>query len=160
MLSLEWNSTSKASVRRVIPPFVREAIFYFIGVVLAVTVVWFVLRLKHADLRVPINLPGDGVYYALLVKTLMETGWVHHNPSLSAPFELDFYDFPHFDSLHLGIMKVLGLFTRRWAVVLNLYYLLSFPLTTVTCLVLLRRLGLHSAVCLTFSLLYAFQPYH
>jgi phosphoglycerol transferase len=135
-------------------------LLYLAGAVLCVLIAWTVLKLDDADLTIPLNLPGDGVYYALQIKTLIETGWVHHNPLLSAPFELDLYDFAHFDNLHLAIMKVFTLFTSNWAVVLNLYYLVTYPLTTVTALVLLRRLGLPAWLSLACSLLYAFTPYH
>src|SRR5204862_367728 len=41
-----------------------------------------------------------------------------------------------------------------------LYYLLSFPLVTLTALLVLRRLGCAYAPALAVALLYAFLPYH
>jgi phosphoglycerol transferase len=138
----------------------RECRLYLAGVALSLILVAYFLRLHHADLNVPLHIPGDGIYYGLQVKTLIETGWVHENPSLSAPYQLELYDFAHFDNLHLAIMKAIALVTSRWAVVLNVYFLLTFPLTTITALLLMRRLGIHWALSLAGSLLFAFQPYH
>jgi phosphoglycerol transferase len=138
----------------------QECWLYLAGVTLSLLLVAYFLRLNRADLTVPLHVPGDGIYYGLQIKTLIETGWVHENPSLSAPDELELYDFAHFDNLHLAIMKVIALVTSRWAVVLNVYYLLTFPLTTITALLLMRRLGIHWALSLAGSLLFAFQPYH
>jgi hypothetical protein len=138
---------------------VRGAAGYLAGAVLALALAAYTLDLRHADLRVPFNLPGDGVYYAMLVQTMLETGWVHVNPRLSAPFGLELYDFAHFDSLHLAVMKVIGWFRPNWAVILNVYYLLTFPLTAVTALVLLRALRLAWAPALALGVLYAVQPY-
>jgi phosphoglycerol transferase len=138
----------------------REALLYALAVGLAVVLVARVYHLGEFGLSAPFRFKGDAVYYALQIKTLIETGWVYHNPALSAPFELDLYDFAHFDTLHLAVMKLFTAFTSDWAVILNLYYFLTYPLTALTTLLLLRRLGVQPALAVAFSLLYAFQPYH
>jgi phosphoglycerol transferase len=156
------SDTTDAPARpaRRLGPWLREAAGYATGVVLSLAILWQVLGLKKADFRVPLHLPGDGVYYGLLVKTMLETGWVHVNPALGAPFQLELYDFAHFDNLHLGIMKVMGWFSHDWALVFNAFFLLTFPLTTLTTLVLLRAFRVPWAVALAVALLYAFQPFH
>ena len=49
-----------------------------------------------------------------------------------APFGLDLHDFPLVDSLHFLMIKVLALKGHNSAVSYNLYFLLTFPLTTLT----------------------------
>ncbi len=137
-----------------------EFLLYLLASLLSLAFAWKALELGRADWRVPFNLPGDGVYYALLTKTLLETGWVHHNPSLSAPFELTLFDFAHFDNFYLLLMKLIGIFVGEWGTVLNVYYILTFPLTAITSLVLFRWLKIHAAFALALSLLYTLQPYH
>ncbi len=137
-----------------------EGLLYVFASILSIALAWITLDLGQADWRVPFHLPGDGVYYALLSKTLLETGWVHQNPSLSAPFELSLFDFAHFDNLHLLLMKIIGFFRADWGVVLNVYYLLTFPLTAITSLVLFRWLKINAPLALGLSVLYTVQPYH
>src|SRR5689334_5088007 len=45
-------------------------------------------------------------------------------------------------------------------VVYNLYYLLTYPLTALTAMLVFRWLGLTLPAAATGALLYAFQPYH
>jgi len=56
--------------------------------------------------------------------------------------------------------QVIGLFTDDFGKVMNAYYLLTFPLTAVLCLLVLRRLGLSRWPAVVVSVLYALLPYH
>jgi phosphoglycerol transferase len=140
---------------------VREALLCLAGATLAVVLSWYLLDLRRADPRVPLcEVSGDAAFYSMLAKGMVENGWVYHNPSLGAPFGLDLHDFPLFESLHLGVMKGFTLRLANWAVILNAFYLATFPLTAVTAVLLLRRLGVPPALSLAGALLYAFAPYH
>lgn len=57
-------------------------------------------------------------------------------------------------------MKLISLFIPDYASVLNLYFLLTFPLTTVISLFVMRKLNFSNTVSLIGSLLYSFMPYH
>lgn len=141
----------------------REVGLHALALLITALVLCKVFDLGRADLRYPIAMNykgGDGTYYAAQVKILLETGWVYHHPDLGAPFGLDLYDFAHFDALHLLIMKLLGYAFHNWAVVLNVYFLLGYGLTTVTALLLFRHLRIAPAVAVALAILFAFQPYH
>jgi phosphoglycerol transferase len=58
------------------------------------------------------------------------------------------------------LMKLLGWIWNDYAAVGNLYYLLGFPLTTITSLFVFRRFNVSYGPGLLGSLLYAFLPYH
>jgi len=141
---------------------IGEICLHLVGVCLTTLLLIPYLRLHRMDWNYPIALhaAGDGTYYAMLIKILIETGWVYHHPQLGAPFGLELYDFAHFDSLHLFIMKVLSLFSSNWVTILNLYFLIGFPLTTVTSLIFFRSFRWDAWLCLLLSLLFTFQPYH
>jgi phosphoglycerol transferase len=57
-------------------------------------------------------------------------------------------------------MWLISVFTHNPFVVMNLYYLLSFPLITVSSLYVLRHFNVSYVPALFVSLLYAFLPYH
>ena len=64
------------------------------------------------------------------------------------------------DVLHFGVIKLLGCLFHDPAVVLNLYYLLPFPLTALSSYFVLRRLRLGRLPALVASVLYICLPYH
>ena len=57
-------------------------------------------------------------------------------------------------------MKAIGLFTSDAAVVVNVFYLLTFPLVGLAAYLVLRRLTVSPAVAIACSILYTVLPYH
>ncbi len=145
-------------------PFTRAWLKNLAGSVLAILVtiailVWF-QRLWRVDLAIPINYVGDAVFYDVTIKAMLDNGWYLHNDYLGMPSGSDLHDFPLADSLHYGVMKLLSLASANHAVVFNLYYLLTYPVTTVLSLLVFRRFGLSYGLALAGSLVYTFLPYH
>src|SRR5205085_11717477 len=128
---------------------------------LALAAAAWVLRLWRGDLAVPFSYQFDALQHAMFVKGILDHGWYVVNDSLGAPFGQQLYDFPqNGDNLQLLIIKGLGLFSGNFAVVLNLYFLLTFPLIALAAYVVLRRLGASPAVAAVCAVLYALLPYH
>jgi hypothetical protein len=119
-----------------------------------------VLQLWRADLRVPFLYDGDALLMLTWAKGIAENGWYLENPSVAAPFGMEMQDFPMADNLLFLLIKLLVSVTAEAALAVNLYFLATFPLTTVTALFALRRMGISFAVSLAVALLYAFTPYH
>jgi phosphoglycerol transferase len=82
------------------------------------------------------------------------------NPFVGAPNGLQLYDFPAFDTAVAAILWFFSLFTHNTALIINVFYLLTFPLITVASLYVLRQFNLSFVPALFCSLLYAFLPYH
>jgi phosphoglycerol transferase len=126
----------------------------------------FVYRLWRADLTVPFSYDGDAVSLGAGLKGLAESPWyVFHpalavNPALGAPYGQAVQDYPVPDILHLLAIKLLTFFAPNYAFTLNLYFCISFPLTALVALAVLRRYQVSFFVSLVFSLLFAFLPYH
>lgn len=119
------------------------------------------IRLWRGDLAVPFTYQFDGLLHAEIVKSVLDHGWYQVNNNLGAPFGQQLYDFPQgADNLQLLIIKALGVFSSNFAVVLNLYFLLTFPLVALAAFVVLRRLGASAAVAGVCAVLYAVLPYH
>jgi phosphoglycerol transferase len=119
-----------------------------------------VMELWHADLDVPFTYTGDGIFANVMAKTIIDTGWYLSNPNLGLPGSYEMYDFPMADNLHFFLMKTLSLTGLSFAAVVNLYFLLTFPLSTLTSLLVMRRFGISAAPAVVGSLLFAFLPYH
>lgn len=122
--------------------------------------VCFVMKLWDVDMSVPLYMGHDSTAMMAGVKNLVENGGWYTNKFVGAPGQFEGYDFPSFGFDHLLVMKFLSLFTQEYVVVLNVYFLLSFPLTALTGLFALRRFGISYPAGMLASLLFALIPYH
>lgn len=138
----------------------REVALYLVAIALCVWSTERVFKLRRADLSVPFVYFGDAVYYQMVVKSILTNGWYLHNAALGMPKGMDLHDFPMPELFNFMLIKLLGYFTTDSGRVLNLFFLLTFPLTTLTSLFVLRRFNLSAIPALFGSLLYTFTNYH
>lgn len=123
----------------------------------------WVLRLWRADLTVPLRYPplDDTKFYLMLAKGIVEHGWYSTNSGLGAPFGQQLFDFPQgADNLNLLIIRGLAVLTSNPALVVNLFFLLTFPLTSLSAHLVLRRLGVGAPAAAVSSVLFSLLPYH
>jgi hypothetical protein len=139
---------------------IKEASQYVAAAVLCLVMLCLFFKIWRADLHVPFYYIGDSLFYAMSTKGLIENGWYWQNPAIGAPGTLQMYEFPTFDNGVVVVMLLISMFTHNPFVVMNLYYLLSFPLITVTSLYVLKKFDISYVPALFGSLLYAFLPFH
>jgi hypothetical protein len=120
------------------------------------------LQLWKANLRVPLVIGGDSTFPLLVTKDIITHGWDLTNPNLGAPFGQELYDYPATsgDSLYLAIIRVLGIPFGNPAVVLNIFFLLGFPLIAAVAYGVLRKLNISVGVAVVCATLYAVLPFH
>ncbi|MEP7271561.1 MAG: hypothetical protein ABI882_08640, partial [Acidobacteriota bacterium] len=139
----------------------QEIAAYAATIFVCLFVLTWSMKLQHADIRVPFTYQGDALFYHLVVKGLVDHGWYLGNGALGMPYGLDLRDVPTSDNnLYFLPIKLISLFTSNYAVIINLFFLLSFPLTTAISLYVLRRFGISSFPAALGSLLYTFLPFH
>lgn len=63
-------------------------------------------------------------------------------------------------NLYLLIFKILLIFTDKIGLAENIFYILTYPITAVTMLVILRKFEIKQEIALAGSILYSFLPYH
>jgi phosphoglycerol transferase len=135
------------------------AVYTFVlGLCMAI-LIW-VMNLWKADLAIPFNYDGDGLLGSMLIKGIIDNGWYLRNPFLGMPEGMQMFDFPLADSIHLLLIKMIIIFTGGYAKTLNIFFLLTFPLTTLVSLYTFRSLKLSFAPAVVGSILYTFLPYH
>lgn len=118
-------------------------------------------RVWDRDLAIPIDGVADGRQMSALVKTIADHGWYLQNPDLGAPFGQQLYDFPNAgETTQILAIRVLTLFTDRFGLVVNSYYLLGFSAVAVVAYLAFRSLRFTRLIAAALSLLYAFLPYH
>ena len=121
-----------------------------------------VLQPWRGALDVPYVYAADANEYQAAVKGVLDHGWIWHNPSLGAPGTQVSFDYPLLggDWLNVFAMKVLGVASSDSAVVMNVFFLLTFPAIGLTAYLVFRRLTLSAPVSVACSVLYALLPYH
>ncbi|MBX9579567.1 MAG: hypothetical protein K2X87_04595 [Gemmataceae bacterium] len=142
----------------------RERAAWYAGAVALTAVLLFAgLRLDAVNLKAPLYYDIDAPLIMPLVKSVLERNSpVGHwrNDRLGYPGGQELYDFPVVDHLHFFLIWLIGLVVPNWVVVYNLYFLLTWPLTTLTATLALRWLGLSLPLAAAGGVLYAFLPYH
>ncbi len=145
------------------PPRRWERFAWYLGAaLLSVVLVAAGLRLDRADLRAPFYYDLDSLLILPMVKSTADNGFGGHwrNERMGAPGVQELYDFPVIDHLHFAIIWVMSKVIANVALLYNLYYLLTFPLTVLTAMIVFRHLGLTLPAAAVGGLLYTFLPYH
>lgn len=121
----------------------------------------FSLQLWRAHLHVPLVYGSDALLTQILIKQVISGGWVWHIHGLGAPSVTELYDFPvATDALNFLVIKALGLLTADSAKVMNLFFLLTFPVEAIVGYAVLRWLGVSTPTSVVCAILFADAPYH
>jgi phosphoglycerol transferase len=133
----------------------------YIGVfIVSVLILFWILELWKADLKVPFVYSGDALFYDMTIKGIIDNGWHLRNSFIGMPTGGLMYDFKESYNFHMLVIKVISLFTCDWASVMNIFFLLTFPLTTVCSFFVFRKFKISYFPSIAGSLLYTFLPYH
>jgi phosphoglycerol transferase len=146
--------------KKISRPGLGEFSLYIIASCLSLFIAFLLLKLKRADWRVPFIYHGDAMFYSMIIKGMRDNGWHLTNKFIGMPWGTDFRDFPIPDNFHLLLLKLATLFTTDDALVLNLFFVLTFPLTTITALYVFRQFNVSALPAFLGSLLYTFTPFH
>jgi phosphoglycerol transferase len=140
----------------------RECVADLAGLTLfvgAVVAAW--VQPWNTSLRVPLRYRGDGLFYSMNVKTVIETGWFQQTDRLGAPFGQDLFDYPlGGDNGNYLIIKFLALFSGDFGLVHNAFYLLGFWTAAWAAYFCARVLGTSRYAAIAVAMLYAFTPFH
>ena len=118
------------------------------------------MKLRKADLTVPLAYGHDSFLIQCWVKTLADTGWWITTDRCGSPYGHQMYDFPTNPSIHMGILRLMLPFTHDPTILINTYFILCFPLIGLTAHAALRSMGSAHLYCILGGVLYACQPYH
>jgi hypothetical protein len=114
----------------------------------------------QADLRAPFLYHSDALLILPMVKETVETGTHWRTERLGAPGVQELHDFPVIDHFHFFLLWIMGLVFRDPVVVFNVYYLLTYPLTAIVMMAVLRHFTLSMAAAAAGGIIYTFLPYH
>lgn len=120
-----------------------------------------IMHLWAAEWHVPFQYSGgDPLESQAVIKSVIDTGTYLENPMLGAPGQFEYYDYPRTEHFQIFIVRILSAFSQDYALVINLFFVFTFPLTALIAFAVLRHFGISFLPALVASLLYAFMPYH
>ncbi len=125
-----------------------------------ILLVWFMELLKADFSYLFVSTGGDASLEQMGVQNLMETGSRNLSNRLGGQWGQQLYSYPVFDALNYGIMKIISLFTGNSATVVNIFYIVTFPLAAATASLAMLQLKFSKTLSLFCGLLYAFSSYH
>jgi hypothetical protein len=156
-----WGELMESSpVGPVAPTWRRTLGEHIVAIAIGIVLLAVLLDLASRDLSVPFHYDGDSLFYLMVAKGIVDTGSPYSFPQAGAPFVLDLHDFANFPPVHVLMLKVLALAITSPGGLLNAYFLLTFPLTIITTLAVLRHFRCAYAPALVCCLLFTFLPYH
>lgn len=122
------------------------------------------LGLWHWDLSIPIvylSYGGDETWQFVFTKTMLDTGWILTNPYLGAPGVANLHNNPaaQASAIHSVLMYLLSPLTGDAVRTQQVYYLINFPLITLTSYVACRAIGLGRFAAAGVGLLFALLAY-
>lgn len=141
-------------------PSFGTGISYLVVILLSLVIVTLTMKLWKANFNIPFSYRGDSLIYGMVIKGTIDHGWYLNNDSVGAPGGLRMHDYPLADAFNFLLIRIVGLFRSDYAWVLNVFFLLTFPLTALTALFAFRQFNVSNLGAVVWSLLYTFMPYH
>ena len=118
------------------------------------------IRIWKADLTVPLEYYWDALFDLSYVKSILEHGSANLNPDLGAPFSSQISEFPQVAPLEFLKIRLIGLFTDDAPLAMNIYWLASFPMASISAWWAMRALGVSGPVAIVGGVLFSLLPYH
>jgi phosphoglycerol transferase len=138
---------------------------YLIAPILTLVVFTVLFQLWKIDLTQPVfDYSEDTLFSFLIIKQIVETGWVFSNeftgfPQLDGKFYL--HDFPiGADAFNFLIIKILSYFSSNIFLIANCFFIITFTLISFTSFVALRSVKISNFTAVLISILFAFLSYH
>ncbi|WP_277588011.1 hypothetical protein [Pseudomonas chlororaphis] len=125
-------------------------------------IAYYAMGLNHSDISSPFVYDGlDDIWQFTLTKVLKETGWILSNPYLGAPeiASWHYHSAAQTSALHSIIMLVMSPFFDSAITLQQTYYILNFPLISITSYWACRLLSISRLPAVSAALLFAFCTY-
>ena len=138
----------------------KEVSYYIISLILCLGFLVWVMQLWSATLTIPFSYSWDAIFAGQSIKGMIDTGWIFQNSYIGMPTGFFSYDYPTNSLLDPIIIKLISLIFPNWAFTLNIFFLLTFPLTTITAFFVFRQLNVSPVPAIAGILLFTFVPFH
>ncbi|KTC35491.1 hypothetical protein AO265_29825 [Pseudomonas sp. ABAC61] len=131
-------------------------------VITPLIIAYYAMGLEHSEISSPFAYGHlDDIWQFALTKVLKETGWILSNPYLGAPeiANWHYHSAAQTSALHSVIMLAMSPFFESAFTLQQTYYILNFPLITITAYWACRLLSISRVPAISAALLFAFCTY-
>lgn len=139
---------------------IKKIFPYIFLILITVLTFLYVYRAWGFNFNIPYFYRGDAQWNIAIIKGYVESGKFIKSDNIGAPFGTNYYDYPSSDGLYKATVIVLAFFIKDAVVVLNLYYLLTFVLTSITTFFTLKYLKISNNLTLLSSFIISFLSFH
>jgi phosphoglycerol transferase len=140
---------------------IKKTFYPILSLLIVSSLFFFIMKGNGFSFYIPWNYSGDANFSGVVIKSLIDSNNFLTNPFLGFPHNgFQLYDFPIAEFANISIIYLITFFSDNYTLVLNVFYFLTFILTTLTSLYTCQRLGLNKAFSLLVSVLFVFAPYH
>lgn len=141
----------------------KDGISLLVTILLAVVLVVWTYNFWNWDINVPIAWFGDAITdlgsLSMAQKAIRGDGvYIAHTAATPLAAEMNYQIVD--GSLHFLIMKALSIFFRTPGVLMNIYYLFTYPASASVMFFVLRKLNINRWISVWVSIVYAFLPGH
>ena len=145
--------------------FWKKSAPYFITAFLTYLFLLLIAGMGAVNFNIPIDFNWDSTLFLVNAKSFFNGEWgifdTIKNSALQAPYGLNMGAFPTADlNLILIILKIFAIFKINFITSVNIYFFLTFFLTSLISLYVLKKMGIPNKVAICASILYSFLPYH
>ena len=140
--------------------YIKTAGMYSALIVGSLLVLTIIMQLWRADIHIPFHYEGDSLQTGEWIKSIIDNGWYLENKYTGMPTGRYFHDFPMSENIHYAIIKVITFFTDSYAVAINIFYILTFPLIVCTSFYVFRRFSISPFLSAIGAFLFSFLEYH
>lgn len=137
----------------------KELFIYLISMILTLITSVIVLDIWGRDLKVPFDYYGDVFGSLNAAQSFINGGSQYYFPKMGAPGELYSY-FPDSSTIQYTLIYLLSLFFKSSTLIINIFFILSFPAIALTTTFALRSLKVSPLISILASILYALLPAH
>ncbi|MGK9252802.1 DUF7024 domain-containing protein [Paenibacillus humicus] len=137
----------------------KEFIFYLMSMIITLVASVIILDIWDKDLKVPFNYSSDVFGSLNAAQSFINGGNQYYFPNMGAPGEVYSY-FPDSSNIQYGIIYLMSLFIKSSTLIINIFFILSFPAIALTTTIALRSLKISPFVSILASVLYSLLPSH
>lgn len=139
--------------------------YYLLTILLTYVILEFVAGISSINWHIPFSYSGDTNFILMAIKTLLKGEWFPFispikSSYLAAPFGLEFGDWPSADGLFYIIIKCISFFYNDYIAVYNVYFILTFFLSSTLFVFAIRQLNINYPIAIVCGILFTFQSYH
>lgn len=139
---------------------IKEISYCIVSGLISLIGVWLILGLWGIDWNVPFNYSGDTFGALTAAQNFISGNGRFLFPNMGAPGQVNVANLPDITNTSYFGLWFLSLFIKESGFLINVFYVLTFSIISITTTISLRAIGRSPLISIFGGVLYSFLPYH